>query len=79
MSSAPVEIAVASAPLHGETESGDAAVVLDAPGGTLVAAIDGLGHGPSAAIAARAVSDALQAAPGEPLQLLVQRCHRAAA
>jgi hypothetical protein len=79
VSSAPVQIAVASAPLAGETESGDAAVVLDVPGGTLVAAVDGLGHGPAAAAAARAVTDAMAAASGAPLQQIVQRCHRAAA
>jgi negative regulator of sigma-B (phosphoserine phosphatase) len=73
-----VDVAVASAPLAGETESGDAAVVLDAPGRTLVAAVDGLGHGPPAAKAARAVTAALQQAPGDPLQRLFQRCHQAA-
>jgi negative regulator of sigma-B (phosphoserine phosphatase) len=74
----PVQIAVASAPLAGETESGDAAVVFELPGGTLVAAVDGLGHGPQAAAAARAVTDAVAAAPSAPLQQIVQRCHLAA-
>jgi phosphoserine phosphatase RsbX len=79
MSATPVQIAVASAPLAGETESGDAALVLDVPGGTLVAAVDGLGHGPRAAAAARVVTDAVQEQPDAPLGQIVQRCHRAAA
>jgi negative regulator of sigma-B (phosphoserine phosphatase) len=78
MTGAPVEIAVAAAPFEGETESGDAAVVLEAPGGTLVAAVDGLGHGPPAAEAARTVVAAVEAGPGDPLQRIVQRCHAAA-
>jgi phosphoserine phosphatase RsbX len=78
MTRPPLDIAVASAPLAGESESGDAAVVLHASSGTLVAAIDGLGHGPAAAAAARAVAATLRAAPEDPLQRLLQRCHVAA-
>jgi hypothetical protein len=74
-----VEWAVASAPFAGETESGDAALVRDVPGATLVAAIDGLGHGPMAAVAARTVVAALEESRSEPLTRVLQRCHAAAA
>ena len=79
MTAAPLQWAVASAPFDGETESGDAAVVRDVAGATLVAAIDGLGHGPDAAVAARAVVATLEAAGPEPLARVMQRCHAAAA
>jgi hypothetical protein len=73
-----VEWAVASAPFAGESESGDAAFVGDVQGATLVAAIDGLGHGPVAAVAARSVIAALETCRSEPLPRVMQRCHTAA-
>jgi phosphoserine phosphatase RsbX len=78
VTAAPLQVAVASSVYPGETESGDAAVVRDVPGATLVAAIDGLGHGPDAAGAARAVVAVLERTGAEPLQTVVQRCHAAA-
>ena len=74
-----VEWAAASAPFGGETQSGDAALVRDVAGATLVAAIDGLGHGPMAAVAARRVVAALEECRSEPLPRVLQRCHAAAA
>jgi phosphoserine phosphatase RsbX len=53
--------------------------VRDVPGATLVAAVDGLGHGPEAADAARAIVAALEATGTEPLDRVVRRCHVAAA
>lgn len=63
----------AGKPLEGE--SGDLCVVVPHRHGTLVAAIDGLGHGPEAAHAAREASQILQREVGEPVEQLVVRCH----
>jgi phosphoserine phosphatase RsbX len=66
----------AGAPLEPGTESGDLHVVLPAPTSTLVAAIDGLGHGPEAAAAAREAARLLHLhAEQSPLEI-VQRCHQ---
>jgi len=66
--------AVAGRPLPGQVESGDAALVLDRGGDVLVAVVDGLGHGPEAAAAARAACAALSATKGD-LEALFQACH----
>jgi phosphoserine phosphatase RsbX len=71
-----VEWGSAGAALEGD-RSGDAHVVAAFPGGTLVAVIDGLGHGPEAADAADAAARVLLAFPGEPVSALVERCHEA--
>jgi serine phosphatase RsbU (regulator of sigma subunit) len=63
--------------MPGETESGDAYVVHPLPGGVLLAVVDGLGHGPAAAAAARDAISSLQAHAQEPLISLVKRCHEA--
>jgi negative regulator of sigma-B (phosphoserine phosphatase) len=71
----PVEWAVAERPFPGEPWSGDAYVVRPAPGGGLIAVIDGVGHGPEAARAARVAAALLEASAGEPVDELVRRCH----
>jgi negative regulator of sigma-B (phosphoserine phosphatase) len=58
-------------------ESGDLHVVLPFPDGVLVAVIDGLGHGPEAALASRVARDALETHPNEPVADLVRHCHAA--
>lgn len=58
-----------------ERESGDLHVVLPLATGVVVAVLDGLGHGPEAAVAAKAGADILVAHAGESLESLVQRCH----
>lgn len=60
-----------------ELASGDLHVVVTFPGGALVALLDGLGHGPEAAEAARAAVPVLEAHPGAPVDELIQRCHHA--
>jgi hypothetical protein len=70
-----LEWGLAGAPIAGEIESGDLHVVAPFPQGALVAVIDGLGHGPKAAAAARVAAETLQANPGEPPLWLVQQCH----
>jgi phosphoserine phosphatase RsbX len=70
-----IEWAAASRALEGETRSGDQYVVETYPGGALVAAVDGLGHGDEAAEAAAAAADILSRYRTEPVVSLVQRCH----
>jgi hypothetical protein len=72
-----VEWGVAARTLAGQAESGDLHLVAAFPGGILIAVVDGLGHGPEAAVAARVAAATLRdhadAAPVD----LVQRCHAA--
>jgi phosphoserine phosphatase RsbX len=70
-----IEFAVAEAALPGQFESGDLHVVARHPGGVLVAAIDGLGHGHEAAEAARAAGAALREDPSTDLPHLFLRAH----
>jgi len=72
-----VDWASAGVALEGEVESGDVHVVAGFDGGVLVGVIDGLGHGPEAAAAAREAARVLEALAGETLTALVQRCHEA--
>lgn len=66
---------VACAALAGQTSSGDRGLVVEFPGGALVAAIDGLGHGADASLAAHEAELVLEDDPGAPVDELVQRCH----
>jgi phosphoserine phosphatase RsbX len=66
--------AVAGAALEGDI-SGDQHAVIAFSGGVLVGLVDGLGHGPEAALAARAACAVLEDRPDDPLKLLVERCH----
>src|SRR5437763_862998 len=73
-----IEWASAGRPLGGpgpENESGDLEVVAPFEGGVLLALIDGLGHGPEAAKAAKAAAGILQAHASQPVATLVQKCH----
>jgi negative regulator of sigma-B (phosphoserine phosphatase) len=74
-SSLPIAWSVSSKALGGARESGDLHVVVPCAETVLVAAIDGLGHGPEAALAARAAATVLQQHADEPLIPLMQRCH----
>lgn len=73
----PVEWGIATRCRLGEAMSGDLGLVQLLPGGALVAGIDGLGHGPEAARAARRAAAVMRGSPGEDLVGLVQRCHTA--
>ena len=66
---------MATLALEGESESGDLHVVMPFDGGALVAAIDGLGHGPEAAVAARSAADTLERHSHRPVMDLLTRCH----
>ena len=59
----------------GETATGDSAVVTPVPGGTLVAAVDGCGHGDEAARAARIACDLVRRAASTDLVSLASQCH----
>jgi negative regulator of sigma-B (phosphoserine phosphatase) len=69
-----LEWAVALRPRPGEEESGDLHVVQPFPGGTLLAALDGLGHGVEAAAAARAAVESLRTHAQDSVISLVRRC-----
>jgi phosphoserine phosphatase RsbX len=68
-----------SSPKPGEIANGDAFLVrTDENGRSLLAVIDGLGHGPDAATASRAAIEQLRELPlGEPLLDGMQSIHRA--
>ena len=61
--------------LPGEAISGDLHVVASFSDGVLVAAIDGLGHGESAAMAAKIAADELRKYRGGSLVSLFSSCH----
>jgi len=77
MSAAHLDWGVAALALPGQAECGDMALVKDFGGGTLVAAVDGIGHGPEAATAAKIALASLETDPQEPVISLVVRCHEA--
>jgi negative regulator of sigma-B (phosphoserine phosphatase) len=70
-----LEYAVVSSPVAGQDESGDSHLVTQTNRGTLVAVVDGLGHGEEAAHAARSAVATLEAHPNEGIIALVRRCH----
>jgi phosphoserine phosphatase RsbX len=64
--------AVADRARGGAVESGDSFVVVDRDRGPLVAVLDGLGHGPEAARAARAGVDAVRRNSHHPVDALLR-------
>jgi negative regulator of sigma-B (phosphoserine phosphatase) len=72
-----VQWRTATRPYGGEMVSGDLDVVACYPGGALAAVIDGLGHGPKAAMAAHAAAAVLRRQPGETVTNLMTLCHEA--
>lgn len=72
-----IDTAFNTLPLPGQSESGDLCLIKRVGKGTLVAVVDGLGHGQEAACAAQAAVGALERYAGEPLIELVRRCHDA--
>lgn len=73
----PFSWGAAGRPLVGEIASGDAYLVQARPGGLLMAVVDGLGHGPEAAIAAVAAIRTLEEHGDRPLVEQFERCHTA--
>jgi len=72
-----IDAAFATLPLPGESESGDLCLIKRVGKGTLIAVVDGLGHGQEAASAAHAAVAALDRYSREPLIELVRRSHDA--
>jgi negative regulator of sigma-B (phosphoserine phosphatase) len=67
-----------SRPHAGETENGDRAITLERDGRVFVAIVDGLGHGPQAAIAAYAAAAAVERVNlGDGLGALIMAVHGA--
>lgn len=75
MTVARVDWAAASRPRPGESASGDRCLVVPLPDGALLAAVDGIGHGPEAAEASGLAVLTLEAHAERPLPDLVERCH----
>jgi serine phosphatase RsbU (regulator of sigma subunit) len=70
-----VDIGIAERTLSGEEQSGDRCVVIGKGQRVLLGVIDGLGHGPEAALAAAAAATILETFVHEPVNTLLQRCH----
>lgn len=75
----PLDWGCASRPAPGESVSGDAHVVEPHGRGVLLAVIDGCGHGPEAAHAAKVAATTLRAVPESPADFHLNRCHTALA
>jgi negative regulator of sigma-B (phosphoserine phosphatase) len=73
----PFDWGIAARPLPGEEMSGDRAVVEFDGDRALVAAIDGLGHGPHAAHAAEAAAEVLEGLGDADVVEAAERCHEA--
>ncbi len=72
-----IDWAVCGRPLPGEGVSGDIAISVASADQTVLAVIDGLGHGPEAAAAAECARDVIAVHPEEPPAVLLQLCHTA--
>ncbi len=68
-----------SVPALGETENGDAWAIREAPRGRIIAVIDGLGHGPAAAIASREAVKVFTNLTHPTPATVIGACHRALA
>jgi phosphoserine phosphatase RsbX len=71
-----LEWGVATQALEGESESGDLHVVIPQPRGARIVAIDGLGHGPDAATAAKEAAEIVSRADSADLIAMFAACHR---
>lgn len=70
-----IECGVAARPLSGQNEIGDLHAVVHFDGGAIVAVIDGLGHGPEAAAAARVATEVVEKNAKESVITLMRLCH----
>ena len=70
-----IDWGVAARCLDGQVVSGDLHVVVPLANGALVAAVDGLGHGPEAAEAALIAAETLHKYATEPVTDLIRQCH----
>jgi negative regulator of sigma-B (phosphoserine phosphatase) len=72
-----LEWGVAAAPLKGQRTSGDLHLFLPLAEGALIAAVDGLGHGPDAASAAERAVETLRRNSGQSVMSMMRLCHKA--
>lgn len=73
----PIEWAAARRPLPGEEVCGDFPIAVDVGGSAaLFGVADGLGHGSAAETAALRAADVVNRCNAEPLDVLLQLCHR---
>ena len=72
-----IETAFATLPLPGQAESGDLCLSKRVGKGTLIAVVDGLGHGQEAASAAHAAIGAVDKHSKDQLVDIVRHCHNA--
>jgi negative regulator of sigma-B (phosphoserine phosphatase) len=72
-----LEWAVAYRLVAGETDCGDKALVISSPPNSLIAVVDGVGHGSAAAYAAELAIDRLREHATDSLPSLIARCHDA--
>lgn len=79
MADAGFDWASAGRPIPGERQSGDLGLVCHRPDHTVLAVIDGLGHGAKAAHAAGCARAVLEERPETSLERLMVLCHRALA
>lgn len=70
-----IEIGAAKRTLPGEAECGDRYVVKHDATRALLGVIDGVGHGPEAARAAKQAAAVLEASSDESVGVLLRRCH----
>jgi hypothetical protein len=70
-----VECGVAGFVYPGQAESGDRPVFAPFPGGALLGAVDGLGHGEDASLVASSALTILEGHRTDSVLSLVQRCH----
>lgn len=70
-----LDIGVAVFTMPGQNESGDLHIVASFEGGTLLAVVDGIGHGAEAAKVARIAGDILAGNPAKPPVELIKNCH----
>jgi len=68
------EYGVARTALPGQGQSGDHHLICSRPDGILVAAVDGIGHGDSAAAAAKAATSILEMHSDKPIITLMRLC-----
>jgi phosphoserine phosphatase RsbX len=77
MSASPIlECGIAVRARRGESGCGDVPVIVLGHDRALVAAVDGLGHGNDAAVAATTASSCVQTGAHESIEALFTRCHR---
>ena len=76
LSSGLLEYGMATRVLAGQKSCGDAGIIAVQTHRTLVAAVDGLGHGQEAAAAAVTAASTIRSNASLPLHTLLQRCHQ---